>query len=172
LRSSRSPELGSGGQASVVAQLVEPDHHDAPEYQRAACELRAGRQLAEQHPGEEDREQDLGHADEGRQLGSQPARGADPCQVGDRRCHNGQSEHRQDPADLVPGQVDADGGRMHRQDACQARCAECDSPNAHSGPGHDERRKPVAVGCREHEEDRETDRRQQSPDRSDRIYPP
>jgi len=84
----RWPERGFGGRARVLAQLVEPDHHDASEYQRAAGELRAGRQLAEQQPSEEDGEQDLRHADERRQLGSQPACGADSCQVGDRGRQN------------------------------------------------------------------------------------
>jgi PadR family transcriptional regulator AphA len=45
-------------------QLVEPDQGDTGQDERAAEELEDGGQLAEQQPGEQDREQHLGHADE------------------------------------------------------------------------------------------------------------
>jgi DNA-binding PadR family transcriptional regulator len=45
-------------------QLVEPDQGDPGQDERAAEELQGGGQLAEQQPGEQDREQHFGHADE------------------------------------------------------------------------------------------------------------
>jgi len=45
-------------------QLVQPDQGDAGQDEHAAGELEDGGQLTEQQPGEQDREQHLGHADE------------------------------------------------------------------------------------------------------------
>ena len=88
------------------AQLVEADHGHAAEDERAAQELHDRGQLAEQQPGEQDREQHLGHADERGELGAEPPGGADARDVGDHRGHQRQPQYRHDPADPVAEEAD------------------------------------------------------------------
>ena len=105
-------------------QFTRPDADDSGENERAAEELQRRRQLAEQQPGEQDREQDLGHADERGELGPEPAGRADAGHVGDDRGQHGQPEHRHDPADPVTEEGDVGGRGGHRQHADPAERGE------------------------------------------------
>jgi hypothetical protein len=61
------------------------DQRNADHDQRATDQLRAGRQLAEQQPGNQHREDDLGQTDERGELWTEQAGRADTCDIGDRR---------------------------------------------------------------------------------------
>ena len=69
------------------AQLVELHQRDPGDDERAAEDLRGARQLAEQQPGEQHREQHLAQPDERGELGAERAGGADAGGVGEHRGH-------------------------------------------------------------------------------------
>src|ERR1700744_1621857 len=74
--------------------LAGPDQRDPHQDERAARELDRRRQLPQRQPGEQDREQHLGHPDERGQLGPEPPGRTDPGHVADGRRERRQAQHR------------------------------------------------------------------------------
>jgi hypothetical protein len=119
---------GPGGRGEIeqvwrtVTRLVRPalpvlvnvDQDDAGEDERAAGELPGGRQLAQQQPGVQDREEHLGNADERGSYGPEPAGGGDAGNIGDHRRDQRQFQHRHDPAEVMVKEFDVAGVSRNR----------------------------------------------------------
>src|SRR3954471_5887582 len=100
IRDERLPRRRDWRRINGSAQLVQPHERDAREHQDSPDSLYDVQPLAEQEPGEGDREQDLGQADERRNLRTKPARRRNARAEGDDTGDDGHAEYGDQPADV------------------------------------------------------------------------
>jgi hypothetical protein len=125
--------------------------------------------LAEQQPGDQHREDDLGQADERRELGAEDARGCDAREVRGHRGDQRQARDREHPADPVPGDADHAEGGVHGQRAHAAEREQDRRADAHAPAGQGHRRQVVAAVRAHHEVGGQPDSGSQSPQHPDQV---
>src|SRR5262249_1591640 len=92
--------------ARSADQRGQTDGGETADEDRASEDLPRCRQLAEQEPRDDHREDDFRQADERRELRAEAARGMDPGDVRDGRRDECEPEHRQPQTDVVARELD------------------------------------------------------------------